>query len=119
MQRRAVEGDPAGMLRDDSKDRLRHIGSSRADQPRNTENLAAADFEADAGKSAFAAQILDPQPRLADRHGWLVEELSQLPADHHADDLFLAGLGDVARANAMTISQHGDAIRYREDLFEP
>src|SRR5271155_1604578 len=101
---------------------------SRANEARETEDLAVVRFERNAdelngvriARIASTGQALDLErdvPMLGNRA--LAIERADVAPHHHADDRLDIGLGDLARGDVMAVSQHSIAIAEAENLVEP
>src|SRR5262249_126830 len=83
----ASENDPASGDWLGPEHRPCGLGSFRADEPRDTDDLASSDVETDAVKFALARELLDAEPLLARFGVDLWELVLQVAPDHQADHL--------------------------------
>ena len=98
-----------------AEDGLTGFGAAGAHEPRETNQLAGADVEADVRHGAASGQVLDLEHDVAGCHRFAALE-EDVTADHEPDELVLGRGGDVARAGDGTVLQHGHAVAELEDL---
>ena len=78
--------------------------------PRRTEN------EMSRSRPRFV-EVLHLQDRIADLSGLLPEDVADVAADHHPDELAHVRLGDRPGADIAAVAEHGDAVAEAEDLL--
>ena len=102
----------------DAQDGARKFRTSRADQARYTQHLAAAQIEGNAVEHAFAGDVLDLQHRFAQGDGLLGVFVDHLAADHHRYQIVAGNVFHRHGAHMATIAQHGYVVGQVEDFVQ-
>jgi len=113
-----VEDDAAAVVAVDPEDGPRDLAPARADQPRERDDLAAADVERHVDEHALAGEALDLEDHVADVL-LLRDVLRELAADHRADEVVRREPGQLAREDEAAVAKDRDALADAEDLLEP
>ena len=89
LQRLSEGGHGATVRLVDAHDRAHDLGSARADQAREPQDLSAADLEAHVLEGAVSGKPFNRQHGITDLRVQLGEELVDVAADHVANELRL------------------------------
>ncbi|MNT23594.1 hypothetical protein D3C72_1590170 [compost metagenome] len=95
-----------------TENQLRQFGATGAHQPGKADNFTGADLKADRLHLFAVSQAVQRQARFPHRDAlFLIEQVAQRAAHHHAHQLAGGQLVAHQAANILTVAQHADAIR--------
>src|SRR5438309_321747 len=114
-----VQQDLPRIQRPGPKDGMGDLCLAGADQSRDPQNLTPMDDKTDVAEEPLSRQPPDVQDRAAQRHILLGEFLGQLPADQQADELVHRQLRNGVGPHALSVAQHGHAVRNLENFLQP
>src|SRR3984957_2579506 len=124
----AIDADRPMIERIGPEDGAGGLRAAGADETGEAEDLAVMSLERNAhqfdgvriARVAPTGQALDLERDLAMLGDWAFAiERADVAPDHHANDRFDIGFGDVAGADVTTVAQHGVAIAETENLVQP
>ena len=105
-----------GCRRGDAEDRESELGPSRADQPRDAEDLAGPQGQVDVADRLAAAKAAQLESDLPRHRLGLRKELVDGAAHHHRDQIGFADLADRLGGDMGAVAQHRHPVGQSEDL---
>src|ERR1700733_4853269 len=114
----AFEPDLAALGGRKSEDGFGQLGAAGADQSRESEDFAGADFQRYTADAGAGLEIAHFQRNLADGHGTFGENSFDLAPHHHADEFGAREAFSLAGGDSRAVAQHSDTIGDGGHLFE-